>query len=197
VIKSAITTAAATPNDLPVTLAEAKSHLRITSDNTDGDNDAEITQMIKAATEIYERAAWIEITPKTRTFYLDDWQTLIEPQVYPLRSVTTVKYYDADNTLQTLSSSTGYEVDLQASNPFIEIIETPTLKDRYNAIEIACAVGFTNVAAIPPTITRGLRMLIGDFYEYRLNNGMVNFSPDNVPSKTMDYIMLHSNKRFL
>lgn len=193
-LKQAITTAAAT---WPVTLAQAKTHLNIVAANTDTDNDAEITEMIKAATEIYENAAWIDITSKTRTFYLDNWQSVIKLDRTPIQSVTTVKYYNTSNVLTEMTPNTDYQVDIHATQPEIIMENTPNLYDKINPIEIAVLCGHASMTTVPFGIVRGIKMLIGDLYENRQNTGSNLYSPGAISMKTMDLIGLYQKKRLV
>ena len=85
----------------PVSLTEAKSHLKV---DTTAD-DTYITSIIKAATQLSEEY--------TNRFFIDtvidqtcsdfaQLQTLFKSKV---SAVAHVKYYDSDNSLQTLSAT--------------------------------------------------------------------------------------------
>ena len=69
----------------------------------------------------------------------------------PVLSVTSVKYYDASNALQTLASS--YYRLHQQSETAAELgwddttFTTPSLYDRDDAVQITYAVGYATVPA--------------------------------------------------
>jgi uncharacterized phiE125 gp8 family phage protein len=84
----------------------------------------------------------------------------------PLLSVTDVKYYDQDDTLQTLAAS-QYEVDIYGSPARFRLINVPKLKDRMNALQLNFTCGYTNAAAVPSPIKQAMYLIIGHLYENR------------------------------
>ena len=89
-----IATAAA---DTPLTLTEAKAHLRydLTTEDT------LITTLIKVATEYAEKRLSRALITQTWDLYLEDFpaeDTIILP-FPPLQTISHVKYYDKDNVL--------------------------------------------------------------------------------------------------
>src|SRR3990167_6456356 len=101
-----IATAAA---DTPVTLTEAKAHLRydLTTEDT------LITTLIKVATEYAEKRLSRALITQTWDLYLKEFppeDTIVLP-FPPLQSITHVKYYDSNNTLQTWGSL-NYDLDI-------------------------------------------------------------------------------------
>lgn len=92
----------------PVSLALAKSHLRV--DGTDDDNL--ISGLIVAARrwcENYQNRTYME---QTWELWLDDFpaEDYIEIPLPPLQSITSIKYYDTDDTEATVTA-TDYIVD--------------------------------------------------------------------------------------
>ena len=85
---------------LAVSLAEVKLWLDVTV-STD---DALITSLIKTAEKCFEDyTGRILITTTFKTFR-DFWGAGYELMKSPLQSLSSVKYYDEDNNLQTLDS---------------------------------------------------------------------------------------------
>src|SRR5690606_32636730 len=104
------------PTSLPVTLEDAKVHLRVDHDDEDG----LITQYLAAATEWaedFQGRAFVTRTyqltmsrfPKTRPIYL--------PRP-PLQSVTSISYYDRDDAQQTVDAS-DYYADLGSAPAWV------------------------------------------------------------------------------
>ncbi len=158
------------PTSEPVTVTEAKLHCRALMDIAD--DDSLIERYISAAREIgegYTGRGWF-----TQTWRLvaDDWSDVIElPMAAPLASVTTVKYYDTDGTLQTLSTDV-YTVD--TSNTPGRVCLTagqswPSLQSERRAwrIEIIYVVGWTTVALIPAHFKIGTLLMVDHLYEDR------------------------------
>jgi uncharacterized phiE125 gp8 family phage protein len=69
----------------------------------------------------------------------------------PISSVTSVTYYDADNTLQTLDASNYYITDEQVPElRFTSTFSSPTVYDRPDAVRVNYIAGYTP-AGSPPT----------------------------------------------
>ncbi len=100
------------PTAEPITLSEAKTHLRV--DVTD--DDTLITALITAArqyAETFQRRVYIT---QTWELILDAWPDgdKIEVPLPPLQSVASIKYYGTDNAEYTMPA-TDYFVDTKNS----------------------------------------------------------------------------------
>lgn len=159
------------PTEEPVTLAEAKAHLRV-----DGaDEDSLIGCLITASRqwcEGYQNRAYVT---QTWDLVLDEWPS--EPPVDririplpPLQSVASVKYTDADGVQATMPAS-DYLVDV-ASQPGRLVLAygkswpTETLRPAA-AIEIRFTAGYGAAAAVPETVRQAIKLLVGHLYEHR------------------------------
>jgi hypothetical protein len=85
--------------------------------------------------------------------------------------VTTVKYYDSDGTLQTLSAS-YYTVDTSSTPGRLCLAPTyswPSLQSERRSwrIEVIYVVGQTSVAAIPSAFKVGTLLMVDHLYENR------------------------------
>src|SRR4051812_14255213 len=94
------------PNTEPVTLAEAKTHLRVTA----ADDDTYITALIKGARQHCEVVLNRALLQQDWDLFFDCFPDVIRVPMPPLQSITSVKYIDLSGTLQTLDP-TGYAVD--------------------------------------------------------------------------------------
>lgn len=132
------------PAEEPVTLAQAKLHLRV--DGTD--DDTLITSYIKAARSWAEGFLGRSVVTQTRRMHLDDWPAsiddAIELQFSEVQSVTFVKYYDEAGVLQTLDPA-KYIADLVDSPAKISLVEGeswPSTQTRPNAVQIQYVAGY-------------------------------------------------------
>jgi len=185
--KYEVTTA---PTWWPISLEEAKAHLRVSHTS----EDAIIWDMVRSATEMVERETWTQINQKGITIYLDLWESLRADGVTPIQTVDSIKYYDENNEIQTLPSA-DFKTDLKADPIKIDIEDTPTLFDRYNAVEIALTVGYSEPCKVPAGLSACVKMVLADLYENRQN-----FSPvavHELPRGTQNLLWLYSRKAFV
>ena len=132
----------------PVSLDEAKDHLRVTND----DDNTYIQSLIYAVTRLGEIITRRAFYTSTWRLYLDCLpDKLILLPKPPLQSVTHVKYFDSSDIQQTLAS-TEYVVDA-ISKP-ARICRAfgsswPSTYDRPNAVEIEFIAGLVAQDDLP------------------------------------------------
>lgn len=169
----------------PITLDEAKAHLRITNDDEDDVIEAAITD----ARDWCEQYLSLAIPEQTITAFFDCWpdDDHIDLPFSNLLSVTSVKYLDSSGSQQTLgtnvygvdSSHTPGRIYLKASQVWPEPIA-----EQHNAIEIKYQAGFyastTGVQDAPPAVKRAIKLLMGHWYENR-ESSIVGMSIAELP----------------
>lgn len=99
----------------------------------------------------------------THTIYFRGWEQYIPIPFPPLQSITSVKYYDISNTLQTMSSS-DYQVQTPTRGKGGVYWETdfnfPNLNtDRADPVEIIAVTGWGSESQIPPMAKTAIRLL--------------------------------------
>lgn len=157
------------PTEEPVSLAEAKAHLRV-----DGsDEDALIASLISAARSMCEDLAGRAFVTQTLCAYPDgfpDCGGAIKVPRPMLQSITSVEYYDVDGALQTLAT-TVYEADAIAEPGEVVLLPGQTWPDvqaeRRNAVRITYVAGYGNAAAVDARAKQAMLMLIAHWYENR------------------------------
>ena len=149
-----------------LTTAEAKARLKV---DTSAD-DTLIENLISAATEsaqIFTNRFFINTTLNQ---FGDTWSDLATLFKSPVSSVTHVKYYDSDNTQQTLATSV-YQKDLEHQPARIGLKPNqsfPSLADRINAVECQYVVGYGSAASdVPQGIKQAVLLTIGNWYQNR------------------------------
>lgn len=124
----------------PVTLAEAKSALRL----TDTSQDAMVRSYITACTYTAETYIGRDLIPSTYVQYLDYWpQGDIHMLRPPLQSVTSIKYLDESGVQQTLASN-QYVVDTKSLPGRISRaygVSWPSLRGQNAQIEVTYVAG--------------------------------------------------------
>lgn len=146
------------PDQYPVTLEQAKQHLKIDLD----DEDSLIQGvLIPAATEHAEGFLNRRLMTQTVELRLDSFPLRGFPLLAdPIQSVTSVKYDDVNGTEQTLSTSV-YETDLTAFRGWIQPKFDqvwPTTYPKIHAVRIAMEVGFEDAASVPMPIRQAILM---------------------------------------
>ena len=174
------------PSTTPITLAEAKSFLRLDT----SDDDTLVNTLIGSARDFAEEYIGRTLINTTYKLSLDGFvedQVPIKEGFYtapymnfykrfiqlprpPLVSVTHLKTFDDDNTESTFAS-TKYQVD-KARNPGRLVLKDgetwPTDLRVANAIEITYVAGYGSATGdIPNAIKVGIREHITYMYEHR------------------------------
>jgi len=154
------------PTSTVISLSEAKAFLRIDSDYDD--DNTYITSLINVATQVVEEFTRRRLMTQTYNIFYDEFPPYIDLQVGDVASVTHIKYYDADNTLQTLAAS-NYDVDTKVRPGRIYESETgdfPNTYERPNAVEVEFIVGGT-ASDVPAPIVQAIYIIVGRYYENR------------------------------
>lgn len=169
------------PTSEPVTLTEAKAHLRV---DIDTDDDL-IASYIKEAREEFENQADRTLFTTTYRLVLDAWPssriiTLPRP---PLVSVTSIVYTDDEDSATTLPSS-GYIVDTDAWPGRIVLRSTTswpsvTLRET-GAIVITYVAGYASTDDIPERFKSAIRLYVGHRYENREIVSMTGAVPKEI-----------------
>lgn len=160
------------PTSEPVTLTEAKLHLR--QDETA--DDALITALIVAAREEIERQTWLALMSQTLELVLPAWpcEDRIELPRPPLASVTSVKYKDRDGN-ETTWSSANYIAGTDSVPGVLALAWNTSWPsgDLYpvEPIRIRYVAGYASAAAVPQQLKQAMLLLIAHWYESREASG--------------------------
>lgn len=157
----------------PVSIAEAKAHLRLEDDTDDAAVEANIT-----AARIYaEEYCW-------RGFVTQVWEFVSScfPETYGskpylelprgnLVAVESVKYIDTNGVQQTLDPSV-YSLDLLSVPGRVRLAfdeSWPDHRSQWDAVRVRYTVGWA-VGAVPQPIKNAVLLAVADLYENRLPN---------------------------
>lgn len=128
-----------------ITLDEIKTFLKV--DGTD--YDSILTPFIKVSRQIGEKITGRDFVEKEYKTFLDSFPYChgIEIRKSKLKSITSIQYYDVNNTLQTLSSSDYYFTnDENYSSIYINNDKSfPTTYERKQAAIITFKVDYPNI----------------------------------------------------
>jgi len=157
------------PALMPVTLADAKAHLRVDA----SDEDTLITSLIETATSHIEREYGLALITQGLTIVRDDWPDnwLVELPVSPLQSVTSVVTYEADGGSFAFDSGHWF-ADMATRPPRLVLHGTapwPQPGRRANGIEIAVTAGYGDEPdEVPTPIRQGILLLVAHWFEQRV-----------------------------
>jgi uncharacterized phiE125 gp8 family phage protein len=163
------------PTREPVTFDECADHLRI-----DTVEDVElVSQLISVAREIIDgltgrasmRAEYKMTAASWRTAQGKSWEygTQCPIPIYrtPLVSVESVKYYDRENTLQTMSADDYFVIDSQEPGMIQITGDIPAIFDRPDAIQIEFTAGASQPKDVSPIHRHVIKMMVHHLYEQR------------------------------
>jgi uncharacterized phiE125 gp8 family phage protein len=136
------------PTSEPITLAEVKRQLFLAESDTS--QDAELVNRIQAAREKWESDTDTYLLTQTLSVTAEAFAGReIELSGRPIQSITSIQYYDENDTLRTFSNSlysfnvTEREIELKWNETW------PVTAIRWDAVKITYVAGYTSIAAVP------------------------------------------------
>lgn len=152
-------------SNLVISVQELKDYLRVDSSV----DDTMLEAFINAATSQIE-ARLNRPLRSQRWFYYIDYSDLTTGLIYvnkaPVTAITSIQYYDSNNTLQTLSSS-NYFASLSSNPCKIKVMTLPNIYNRLDAVKVTFTAGYSSVSDIPKDIKQALKFMCGHWYENR------------------------------
>ncbi len=154
------------PTEKILSLAQAKSHLRVNID----DDDNLILRLIDTATNYIEDFIRRALSPQTWEYTLNAFPNgnILLPMA-PLQSVTDIKYIDEDGVEQTWAD-TEYDVFTNKMPGYVRLAYDktyPTIRSTQDAITITYVAGYATPEKIPPAIINAALLIIGHYYDHR------------------------------
>ena len=154
------------PTTEPVTLAQAKAHLRV-------DNDAEdslISALISTARGLAETKLRRALGAQTWTRTLDAFPAnAIELGMPPVQSITSVVYIDAAGDEQTLSTSDYILDNIQSPGwvlPSDSLGAWPSTASTVNAVTVTFVTGWA-ADAVPQEVKQYILMHVASMFDRR------------------------------
>lgn len=163
---------------LPVTLDEAKAHLRVDI----SDDDALIVSLIGAATLEAEHLMQRAVMPQVWTLTLDSfrpqaaryWLANRPPQAVelnrpPISAIVSVQYIDSKGVAQTLDPSTYQLIKGEYGGVIVPAFgqQWPDTRRQPAAVQITFNCGYADAASVPELIKAWIKLRIGTLYENR------------------------------
>jgi len=167
------------PATEPITLVEAKSHLRVTF----ADEDTYINTLITSARKYCE--AYCNRVFITQTWRQNEnaWAYPIKLMVNPVISLTSLKYIDTNEAQQTITDNTNnFQKDFNSdvAKIYSGLVEAfPAIGSSINPIEIITVCGYGAASDVPDDIKHAIKLMVSHLYE---NRDMVNVPLNNLSS---------------
>jgi uncharacterized phiE125 gp8 family phage protein len=152
------------PATEPVSLSEAKAHLRVTHN----DDDAYIATLIKTARATIESQTGLGLIPQGWSVFLDDWpgNGVIELPLAPVLDIADIRVHGDDDTFAIIEPAHYYED--KVSRPARIILRGSRSwaapGRAANGIEILLTIGF---AGVPEPLREAILQLVGHWHETR------------------------------
>lgn len=158
------------PSEEPISLSEAKLHLRVDIDDDDSLIEGLITAARRHAEEVITRRAFIT---QTWCHYRDGFppgRTMLIPRP-PLQSVSGIYYTPQGGSEQTISSD-DYHVDIHSDPGRIVLTSGASWPGdtltAVNGVRVQFVAGYGDEADdVPGPIRLAIKMMIGHLYENR------------------------------
>ena len=152
----------------PLTLAEAKLHLRVDADITD--DDSLITALIVTARQQAEHRTGRALITQQWRYAIDAFPVdSLELPLPKLQSVQSVSYLDSNGTRQTLANT---EYDVITDELVGRLIPAygkswPDCRVRPGSVQVSYTCGYGAAADVPQSIKAWMLLAIGAWYENR------------------------------
>lgn len=149
----------------PVTLSEARLHLRVDT----ADDDPLIGALISAARLHAEMLTARQFLPARWRLLLDRFTPMVLLNRSPVVSVVSVRYLDMGGLWQIMPM-TDYVVESSSEpariTPAFGKIWPPTLP-QIGSVEILFDAGYADVTKVPDGIKRWMLLRVGSLYQHR------------------------------
>jgi uncharacterized phiE125 gp8 family phage protein len=156
----------APPAAEPISLAEAKAHLRIDAD----DENPMLTALIIAARMFVERTLGLALITQSWSYFLDFWPRAgcITLPILPVQLVGAVKVHDGAGGSVTLDAA-SYAVDVLSPARLVLKGAVPATQAReLNPFEVDFTAGYGDEADdVPGPIRHALKLLVAHWFERR------------------------------
>jgi uncharacterized phiE125 gp8 family phage protein len=159
------------PTTEPVTLAEAKAQLRLTSYETSEDTYIEgLIPVCRAWCEAFANRAYCTQTVVAR--YTGFGHKMVLP-LNPVISITSITYIDSNGDTHTVDAS-NYNLDNYSDPAFIYPdynYTWPTPRQDYNCVTVTYQAGYdadpSDTDDVPYPVKQAIKMLVGHYYNNR------------------------------
>lgn len=157
------------PSVEPISLAEARLHLRLDEDFTD--DDLLIGTIVQGAREYCEEVLGQALVSQSWKLFMDRfpaWEIRIPRP--PLISISHVKYLSPETGEMTTLDADRYDVDVASRPGRITPVRFgwwPAVAWHTNAVEVLFIAGEGGESSVPARVKLAMKLLVGHWYENR------------------------------
>jgi uncharacterized phiE125 gp8 family phage protein len=169
----------------PVDLDLLKTHMR---HNLGTVEDTLLTHYATAVRTLFETYTNRRLITQTLKMTIPCWKSKIDFPVWPVQSITHVKYYNTDGTLTLFED---YDTSLGTQPSCIYPQSYPSLSEHdHPPIEITFVCGYgASYTAVPSDIVQALLLHTTSFYENRAHVAGQSFN--DLPQGFQSIVCLH------
>jgi uncharacterized phiE125 gp8 family phage protein len=174
------------PSTLPVSMVDAKAHLRVDT----SDDDTLITAMLGAATQMAEQVTGRALMQQAWVLSLDAFPAEIEITRVPVVSITSLIYADNLGADQTLLPSNYV---LNNADDFGSAFVVPAFGKSWpdarlqpNSVRLTFLAGYANAASVPESIKSWIKLQLGAMYENRSAEDTMKTYPLGFADRLLD-----------
>lgn len=152
------------PASEPVSVSEAKEHMRVET----ALDDSYIGVLVTAARKWAENYCRRGFVTQTWESTFDAFEDGLELPGGTLQSITSVQYYDANSTLQTLSTSV-YAADVLSVPGKLRLKtdqDWPDVSGAWNSVVVTYVVG-ASAGSVEAPVKQAIMLLVSQMYEHR------------------------------
>jgi len=155
-----IATVTIPPAAEPVSLDEAKKHLRVTFAH----DDDYISGLIKAARQDAEAYLNGAIMAQTLTANMQRFYGRFRLPSSPILGITSISYVDQDGNTQTVDPSV-YELDAELKSVGLAYGQSwPDTRPQHNAVTVVFTAGYATTDDVPQAIKQAILLRVGELY---------------------------------
>ncbi len=167
-MKTYTTITAPGTNDYPITLEEARIHLRAIGND---DEDQMIRSKIKTAVSFVENQTGMLCAPRTLKLTQDgfDGSDKITIDRFPVTEITSIQYYDENNDLQTIAPA-DYTADLNSQPARIFLNAKTRVSSRPGSVILTFKAGFI-IQSVPHELKEAALLTLAHLYDNRGDEG--------------------------
>ena len=155
---------------MPITLSDAKAHLRLTS--TTSSEETLITSWIKAAWRKVEADTGLILLTSEWRVYVHEypwWGNALELPLWPIQSIDEFEYVDTNGDTQTVMTGSPaavpYIVDYGSRPVIVQLDDEQTWPTDLRVTRpgtIEFTAGWTSPSLIPADLIEAMKLLIGE-----------------------------------